>query len=313
MGKRVVSFGECMLELQGQAFGLMQQSFGGDTLNLAVYLARCGQGNGLQVDYATALGDDSLSDGLISRWQAEGLGTGLVRRLPGRLPGLYLIELDAGGERRFCYWRDRSAARDYFETAAGLTPLEQHADELDALVFSGISLTILPPAGRQRLLEVARRVRERHGLVAFDNNFRPRLWPDAATARQAHADALAVASCALLTLDDEQLLWQQPDAARQLQHTLASAAPELVVKRGAAPTLVRTAEGKLHEVPTEAVAHVVDTTAAGDAFAGAYLAGRLAGAPPEEAARMGNRLAARVIQHPGAILPLAGMADLVNA
>ena len=99
---RVVCFGECMLELQGQAFGDMRQSYGGDTLNTAVYLARCGSRAGLQVDYATALGDDALSSGLLQRWHAEGLGTGLVRRLPGRLPGLYLIEVDARGERRDC-------------------------------------------------------------------------------------------------------------------------------------------------------------------------------------------------------------------
>ena len=53
---RVVSFGECMLELQGQAFGEMRQTYGGDTLNTAVYLARCGAGHGLRVDYASALG-----------------------------------------------------------------------------------------------------------------------------------------------------------------------------------------------------------------------------------------------------------------
>jgi len=38
---KVVLFGECMLELQGEAFGSMHQGFGGDTLNTAVYLARC--------------------------------------------------------------------------------------------------------------------------------------------------------------------------------------------------------------------------------------------------------------------------------
>ena len=84
-----------MLELQGPAFGNLRQTFGGDTLNTAVYLARCG-GSHLRVHYATALGDDSLSAGLLERWAAEGVQTGLVQRLPGRLPGLYLIELDEG-------------------------------------------------------------------------------------------------------------------------------------------------------------------------------------------------------------------------
>ena len=204
---RVVCFGECMLELQGTAFGAMNQTYGGDTLNTAVYMARCGTAQRLNVGYATALGDDPLSAGMLQRWQAEGVATDLVLRLPGRLPGLYLIEVDERGERRFSYWRDQAAARAYFDAPAEHTPLEQAADALDALYFSGISLAILPAAAQQRLLAVAQRVRQRGGLVAFDNNYRPRLWPNRDAARSAFAAATAVATLALMTLDDEQALW----------------------------------------------------------------------------------------------------------
>lgn len=296
--------GECMLELQGQAFGTMRQTFGGDTLNTAVYLARCAQD--VSVHYATAVGDDPLSEGLVQRWQAEGVATDLVRRIPGRLPGLYLIETDAHGERRFSYWRDTSAARAYFDTDA--TPLEARAAEWQALYLSGITLAILPPAGRERLYALMRSMRERGAMVSFDNNYRPRLWPDRDEARACFARALDLATVALVSLDDHQALFGAACDGSELQ------AGEAIVKRGADATRVRpTPMGAWHEVPTERIERVVDTTAAGDSFAAGYLARRLAGADPVDATRHGNRLAARVVQHRGALIPRDAMRDLMSA
>lgn len=303
---RVAAVGECMLELQGQPFGQLRQHYGGDTFNAACYLARCSEA---RVSYASALGDDSLSEALLERWAAEGLGLDLVRRLPGRRPGIYQIELDERGERRFHFWRGQSAARDYFETAER-TPLEQAGSQLDALLFSGISLAILPEAGRERLLQLAASMRAAGKLVAFDNNYRPILWSDAATARRWFERAFAVASLALITTDDHQALYGHATQEVAVAAAQALAVPELALKRGAAPTLVGSA-GAWTEVATEPVAKVVDTTAAGDSFAGGYLSRRLRGAAPAAAAAFGNRLAARVIQHPGAVIPLDAMRDLL--
>ena len=55
---------------------------------------------------------------------------------------------------------------------------------------------------------------------------------------------------------------------------------------------------------------MVDSTAAGDSFNAGYLAARLLGADRPSAARLGNRLAARVVAHPGAIIPAHAMADV---
>lgn len=309
--KRVALIGECMLELQGQAFGVMRQGYGGDTLNTAVYLARCGASAGIRPSYATGLGEDRFSSGLIERWQDEGVDTGLVRRLAGRMPGLYLIEVDERGERSFSYWRDTSAAKAYFEVER--TPLEQDLASWDALYLSGISLAILPPAGRERLFALMRALRERGAMVVFDNNYRPRLWSDAGEARASFARAFELATLALVTADDHQALLGLDSADAALAAAQDLAPPELVIKRGAAATLVRAPGGPWQEAATEPVARVVDTTAAGDSFAAGYLSRRLAGAGALESALFGNRLAARVIQHRGALIPTEAMADLVAA
>ena len=310
-GKKVALIGECMLELQGQAFGAMQQGYGGDTLNTAVYLSRCGAAAGIRPFYATGLGEDGLSSGLMSRWAAEGIELALVRRIPGRMPGLYLIEVDERGERSFSYWRDTSAAKAYFETVS-LTPLEQRADEWDALYLSGISLAILPPAGRERLFELMARLRQRGAAVVFDNNYRPRLWPEPSVARDCFARAFELSSIALVTADDHQALLGLDTLNAAVAAAQSLPVPELLIKRGAAPTLLREAGGGWQEAATEAVPRVVDTTAAGDSFAAGYLSRRLAGAPALDAARFGNRLAARVIQHRGALIAPALMTDLMS-
>ena len=108
---RVICVGEVMVEFARGSDGRFGFGCGGDTFNTAVYLARAG----IDVAYATALGDDPYSDGMMALAAAEGVNGDLVLRVPGRLPGLYLIETDARGERQFYYWRDTSPARELFE------------------------------------------------------------------------------------------------------------------------------------------------------------------------------------------------------
>eukprot|EP01035_Chromulina_nebulosa_P007699 gene7699-10401_t len=108
LGPRIVAFGECMVELRRQSGPLMVQSFGGDTLNTATYMARLA-GKDIIVLYATALGDaDSFSHAMIDSWKNEGIGIDFIRRLKNRLPGIYTIDVDDKGERSFAYWRDSS-------------------------------------------------------------------------------------------------------------------------------------------------------------------------------------------------------------
>ncbi len=301
----IACLGEAMLELSGQP---LQRRFGGDTLNTALYLARLLTGRDDRVHYLSALGDDQLSDGMLRHWQDEGLETGRVTRLPGRQPGLYLVEVDGSGERSFHYWRDTSAARQYF---AGDIDWERWLDRrlTDALYLSGISLALFPEQRRERLLHALDAFTARGGKLWFDNNYRPTLWP-VHQARRIHERVLAMADIALLTLDDECLLYDSEHPAEEAAaRSLALGCGEVVIRQGARPCLIANDRQWL-EVPAQLVSRVVDSCAAGDAFAAAYLASRSRGLTAQTAAEHGHRLAAAVLGHPGAIIPREAMPDL---
>jgi 2-dehydro-3-deoxygluconokinase len=305
---KVASIGECMIELRHRGERDLELGFGGDTLNFAVYLARLTRGRDVAVDYVTALGDDPYSDAMLATWQAEGIGCELVARLPGRLPGLHTIRTDEHGERSFTYWRSASAARDVLRGAHGARIVERLAGH-DLLYLSGITLSILDAAQRERLMALADAIRARGGRVVFDSNFRPAGWPDRDEARAIFDEMLRRVDIALPTLDDDQALFGVQDAAGCARRLHGLGVAEVAVKLGRAGCFLSSG-GRSVEVPAEPVARVVDSTAAGDSFNAGYLAARLAGAEPEAAARLGNRLAARVIAHPGAIIPADATSDI---
>ncbi|MDE2597607.1 MAG: sugar kinase [Sphingomonadales bacterium] len=272
--------------------------YGGDTLNTAIHLARAGN----DVAYLTALGRDPLSRHLHDSWAAEGIDTSLICEHPTRQPGLYAIATDANGERSFAYWRDSSAARELFTLAdAGLW--RRATDGVALFCFSLISLAILPESGRRSLFMLANMVKDGGGKVAFDGNYRARLWESADEARTWRDIAIGEADIGLPTLEDEIELGGRdsgPATANEVAaRWQALGCGEVVVKLGRDG--VRLPDGTVQ--PPPALITPVDTSGAGDAFNAGYLAARLDGTSIAEAARAGQALAAWTIMRPGAIPP----------
>ncbi|MEQ1552080.1 MAG: sugar kinase [Sphingorhabdus sp.] len=291
--KRIVLIGEAMLELSRKQVGGWNMGYGGDTLNTAVHLARAGH----NVAYLTAMGTDPFSDDLVEEeCRGEGLDTSLILRHPTRGPGLYAITTDETGERSFTYWRDSSAAREMF-ALPGIKAALEAAEQADLIAYSLITLAILPLEAREQLFDLCRRVRARGGRVAFDGNYRPRLWASAEEARAARDQAIACADIGLPTLEDEHLLSGETSADAVADHWRALGCAETIVKLGAEGA--RLPDGTT--LPPPEVLQPVDTSGAGDAFNGGYLASRMNGASVEDAVMAGHRLAGWCVVRAGAI------------
>ncbi|ESZ06904.1 sugar kinase [Mesorhizobium sp. M1060] len=291
----VASIGECMLELSGQAGPNWRMGFAGDTFNTLWALhALSGE---RPATYVSAFGDDPFSQGQISFFAENGIDIGASPVIPGARPGLYAITL-TGAERAFTYWRSDAAARRLASDPAALAKsLENQA----LVYFSGITLAILDAAARKTLLAEVSKARAAGSLVAFDPNYRPRLWQSREEAQAAILDALAVADIALPTFPDEQMLFGD-SAPQATAERFGKLVGEVVVKNGEEPALIATG-GALQPVPAQHVATPVDTTGAGDSFNGGYLAARLAGHAPADAVQRAHRVAATVVQVRGALAP----------
>lgn len=290
-GANVTVIGEAMLELSRGDGDSWNLRYGGDVINTAIHLARSGD----KVRLASALGADPMSADLCAAWEAEGVDTTLVLRAADRLPGLYAIETDATGERSFHYWRGEAAARRMFDLP-GSADMVAQAAQSDLLYFSLITLAILPDEGREALLDLCVAVRANGGKVAFDGNYRARLWSDAATACHWRDRAIAVSDMGLPTLADEVEMGAADDAQDAAARWGAGEGREVVVKLGGEGALV---DGTIVPIPQRVP--VIDSSGAGDAFNGGYLHARLAGATPVDAALAGHRLAGWNIGRRGAI------------
>lgn len=299
--KQIALIGECMIELNGALFGALEQTYGGDSLNTATYLARLTPPDLAQVFYLSALGDDSLSREMQNRWQNDGIDTTFVLTDPSRQPGLYLVQLDSAGERSFLYWRNASAAR-YLLQHPQWSEIEAALPEMDMIYLSGISLAILPAPDRFHLIHCLIAYAASGGTLIFDGNYRPALWQSIAETRAAYAALLPYVQLALMTFDDEQALWGDGDIEDSIARLQRAGVSEIVIKCGVNGALYAKGNQRL-DVATTPVSHVVDTTSAGDAFNAGFLRGYLAGEPAEISCHYGNHLAGIVIQYKGAIIP----------
>lgn len=288
-----------MIEFREDAELGLSYGFAGDTLNVATYLRRLLPSSEYRVDYVTALGHDLMSRRMLEAWRAEGIGTDLVHQIEGALPGLYWIQNRPDGERDFLYWRSASAARQMFH--GHRPPLEAALGQGDLLYLSGISLAILPPAHREVLLEAIATLRQEGVRIAYDSNYRARLWAGPEEAKAARHRVLPNVDLFIASFPDESALFGD----RELQETADRLAgydvPEWVL-RGEPGTTI-TSDGGLISAAPVASAAVRDTTGAGDSFDAAYIAARMLGCDSAAAVRAGHALAGVVVQHRGAIIP----------
>lgn len=292
----IACLGEAMLEMSNRSGSHFELDVAGDALNTAAGISLLG-GTAYLV---SGTGDDTNSARLVEKCETLGVGTQYISQIPSTSIGLYLISTDSAGERSFSYWRDHSAAHRLFYEAKRLQDSLQQLENERYVYLSGITLSRTSDESREVLYHWLDRFRERGGCLIYDGNYRVRLWGDREAALEVHTQVLERTNVFLSGMEDEQALRglnSNKDVIAQLEQINV---PEVVVKDGAQKVRVYS-QGHNSEVIPEIVKRVADTSGAGDSFNAAYLACRLKGIEPEEAANFACTVSAMVIQNSGAI------------
>ncbi|HTJ89120.1 MAG TPA: sugar kinase [Acidocella sp.] len=293
---QLLCVGEAMAELRQEAAGFAV-GFAGDSFNTAIYCSRVLKRPGA-VSYLTRIGEDPLSQGFLQLARAEGLDVTAIGRDPAHNIGIYAVQTDQAGERSFYYWRADSAARRLFQADDDFAALGR----CRILYFSAITLAILPAPVRARFLDRVAELRRTYEItVAFDSNYRPRLWENAETAREVIHRAWCLADIALPSIEDEMALFGEVNEDAILARLRRCGCRQGALKRAAAgPLALESIGGTLpYFAPAD---QVVDSTAAGDSFNGAYLAGLISGADTLTCLSWGHEMARQVVAKPGAIV-----------
>ncbi|MEM7196843.1 MAG: sugar kinase [Pseudomonadota bacterium] len=289
---KIACVGEVMVEVSDALQGGLR--FAGDSFNTALYMKRLLPN--AHIDYVSALGDDALSDQIIALMKKEGMGIQTTMRIPGALPGLYMIVTDEDGERSFYYWRENSAARQFFHTPTDFSQISLSPYGL--VYFSAITLALMGEDVRKLWRDKLQAYRKNGGLVAFDSNYRPALWRK--NAAEIITEFWQNCDIALPSANDEMAIYGDKDFACICARLRGWGLEKGAVKRGALGPIDLQMQ---HDQPYKKVERPIDTTAAGDSFNAGFLAANLAGGSLPDALQHGHELASKVIQHSGAIIP----------
>jgi 2-dehydro-3-deoxygluconokinase len=234
-------------------------------------------------------------DSFMRLWQREGVDTSTVIRTDRYQTGVYFVTHDQAGHH-FLHYRADSAAAMF--TVADVPTAAIAAARI--LYVSGISQGISASACDAvfAAIDTARR----NGVkLAYDTNYRSRLWPPARAASVMHA-AMAHADYAMPGLEDARTLTGLTDPDAMLDFYLTLGPKVVLLKMGADGAYLATADGR-QRIPAHTVVPV-DATGAGDTFCGSFLARILAGDEAEAAARYAAVAAALKCRGYGAVEPI---------
>jgi fructokinase len=263
---KIVALGEVVADIyRDESSSAVELPFiarpGGAPANVAVAAARLGS----EAAFIGGVGEDLFGDFILRALEAEGVDTSAVRRCePPTRTSLAFVEITAGGERSFTFYRSDPAADELLS-----------AENVSREVLSGASfvnfgsIPLIKDPSRSAIHQAADFAEELDMPLAFDVNFREHLWESAEDAREAVDPLLDRSRIVKLSDDEISPLLGTEDVEEASRMLLDRGAVLVLVSLGPEGAFYATREFT-GDVPAFEV-ECVDATGAGDAFLAASL------------------------------------------
>lgn len=291
----VICMGEPLVAIYGTSGHNLQQeteyrrTFGGDTSNCALALAKLGH----RVGYITRVGADPFGRSFLDLWTANGVDTSHVTVDLQYQTGMY-FSASSDAQHDFVYYRKNSAA-------SCLTPAdidEAYIKQAKILHASGISQAISSTCTDAVFAAMA--CAKTNGVkVSYDFNYRPALWSQELARAIATHTINNFADILFVTEEELHLITSHSDCRQGMREILDAGVELIAVKLGADGCYLATPDDFV-AAPAYPV-DVVDTVGAGDAFAAAVLVGVLEEMPLKRIARFATTVASLTCRGVGSV------------
>ena len=292
---KVCSIGEAMIEISNIKNSLYNQSFAGDTLNFCNYLDK----KKLNAFFLSAIGKSEINQSLLNFVKSKKISTKYIKQINQFELGLYLIKNKDNGEKQFFYWRDESAAKQYFNNIDFLN-LYNELKNFDYIYFSGITLSIIHISKLNNFIKLLKLLKSKKVKIVFDFNIRPSRW-NKKNLNIFLDSVLKFVDICFLSGEDMNY-WKNKNNIKSYEQIVRKyKLKHSIFRKNAKFTYVFLNKTR-YVFKNKLLKTVVDTSGAGDGFNAAYLSNFIVNNDPVLALKAGSSLGSKIVMKKGAIV-----------
>ena len=287
---KLLAIGELMIEMSHMDGNIYKRKFAGDTFNFLYYAKKFSPIN-WDLNYLTALGNDSISKELLDFIKKSGINTDSIIIHKTKTLGLFILSNLENGEKQYLYWRGQSAAKTVFNSLINLS-------KYDVIYFSGITAAIME--NKENLIESIKNADKK---LIYDLNHRKQLWSkDEAVS----FSKKILPFCHFIKISDEEFDFLFPNMNFK---DFSSRYPkaEIIYTCGAKNSQVWKNSKRVAIVESRKVKKIIDTSGAGDSFLGVYIVDRLKNESEVVSLHKANQLASYVVQEKGSLVDISNL------